>query len=428
VCAGRLEDASRSGRKLPKTLLEFFVRGRVRKVRALLAGDVLSLTAALPEDATEEELHVALAYDAQGELGLDAAGHRLAAVRGDRLGLGCDRNLVLAAAFETERLERLAGDAEGEGLAFEAAGSIELAVLAAHMRRTPERRLLFLRDRTGFYAVPGTERQPFLATMLPLGLDALADPAARQRAEHARERLEILAAMPLTVVAPGSVAVLSERLAPLVGSCGEVEWVGLQELETALLPLVVSGAVGGVETVCPSIGLPPPSRDPHRNGTVLLFAVLAATLGWVGLRHRDLKADLCAVRARMQAWETLEAARQQARAESDQLRARQVALSARMALLGGKDSLPRGLQPLLATLAEHMPAYASLQSVRQRKEGGFEIAGLTYWQDGLPQLDAALRDMGLREGLRREFGGLETIEGQRAQRFRYSVVPGEVRP
>jgi hypothetical protein len=53
---------------------------------------------------------------------------------------------------------------------------------------------------------------------------------------------------------------------------------------------------------------------------------------------------------------------------------------------------------------------------------------VTRWQDGLTQLDAALREMGEREGMRREFGGLETIEGQYAQRFRFTIHPGEDRP
>jgi hypothetical protein len=143
----------------------------------------------------------------------------------------------------------------------------------------------------------------------------------------------------------------------------------------------------------------------------------------VGWRRQTLHHDLCRAQANLAAWQTLEGARKRAAGESEALRKRQTAIVTKKEMLAGRRCLPHGLLPLLETLAQHMPAYSCLGSVKQREGGGFEIVGLTRWQDGLTQLDAALREMGQREGLRREFGGLETIEGQYAQRFRYMVVP-----
>jgi hypothetical protein len=428
TCFDRAEEASRAGRGLPKALLDFVARSRARRLRVLLSGDVHALLAELPEDASDEELHTALAYEAQGEIGLEAAGHRLAASRATLYNMGGERKALLAAAFEIERLERLAAEAESEGVAFDGAGSLELAVLSAHAHRAPNRRLLLVRERTSFYAVPANDPQPFLTAMLPLGLDAGSDPTAKERAERARERLSVHDAMPLTAALPGDVNRLRDCVAPYLGACADVEYVALQELEEAALCAEAGGRAGGVTEACPWIGLPPRPRDPHRHGTVILFVILAMTLGWTGLRKQDLERDLRAARANLAAWEKLDAARQQAARESKALRDRQGAVMAKRAMLEERRCLPRGLLPLLAALAENMPAYSALVSVEQRAADGFEVAGLTRWQDGLTQLDAALREMGEREGMRREFGGLETIEGQYAQRFRFTIHPGEDRP
>jgi hypothetical protein len=428
TCVERAEEESRAGRGLPKAMLDFVARSRARRLRVLLSGDVHALLAELPEDASDEELHTALAYEAQGELGLETAGHRLAASRATLYDMGGERKALLAAAFEIERLERLAAEADSEGVVFDGAGSLELAVLSAHAHRAPNRRLLLVRERTSFYAVPANDPQPFLTAMLPLGLDALSDPTAKERADRARERLTVHDAMPLTVVLPGEVERLRDRVAPYLGACANVEYVTLAELEDAAVRMAAGGRAGGVTQACPWIGLPPHPRDPHRHGTVILFVILAMTLGWAGLRKQGLERDLCDAQANLAAWEKLEAARKQAADESKALRERQGAAMMKRAMLEERRCLPRGLLPLLGALAESMPPYSALVSVEQRAADGFEVAGLTRWQDGLTQLDAALREMGEREGMRREFGGLETIEGQYAQCFRFTIQPGEDRP
>jgi hypothetical protein len=428
TCVDRAEEASRAGRGLPKTIIEFVVSSRARRLRVLLSGDVHALSAELPEDASDEELHAALAYEAQGEIGLEAAGHRLAAARATLYDMGGERKGLLAAAFEIERLERLAAEADREGVVFDGAGSLELAILSAHAHRAPNRRLLLVRERTSFYAVPANDPQPFLTAMLPLGLDAGSDPTAKERADRARERLSVHNAVPLTVALPGQVERLRGSVAPYLDAGADVEYVPLPELEEAALRTEAGGRTGGVTEACPWIGLPPRPRDPHRHGTVILFVILALTLGWAELRKQGLERDLCDARANLAAWEKLEEARKQAADESKTLRDRQGATMAQRAILDERRCLPRGLLPLLGALAENMPPYSALVSVEQRAADGFEVAGLTRWQDGLTRLDAALREMGEREGMRREFGGLETIEGQYAQRFRFTIHIGEYRP
>jgi hypothetical protein len=422
---GQTEDPSRNGRQLPKKIIEFAAQSRLRRLRVLLSGEIYTVSMALPEDASEEELHTALSYEAQGELGLEMAGLRLAAARGTLLNMGSESKTLLAATFEQDRLARFASDAEGEAIAFECAGSLELAVLAAQAKRVPQRRLLFIRERTGFYAVPASDSQPFQVAMLPLGLEAFTDSASRERAEHVGERLAAQKGIPLSVVVLGEPALLRERLTPFLGACADIEFLSLAELEPALLPACAAGRVGGVDEACPWIGLPPLPRDPHRHGTVLCLAVVAAALCWVGGSKIRLDANLRDARNNRAAWESLESARKRAEGETKSLREQQNRLLAKKTLLERRSCLPFGLMPTLETLAGGMPAYSSLVSIKPRVGGGFEIVGLTQWQDGLPQLDAALREMAGREGLRREFGGLETAaEGLGGQRFRFVIAPG----
>jgi hypothetical protein len=427
TCTGRVAEASRNSRQLPKRLLEFLGRSGSRRLRVLLSGDVHVLTTELPEDASDEELHTALIYEAQGETGIEAAGHRLAATRAHLYDMGGDRKTLLASGFEIEPLTRLAAEAENEGARFEAAGSLELALLAVHAQASPNRRLLVVRERTSFYAVPANDPQPFLTAMLPLGQDVASDSAARERAERARERLGVHASMPLTVVLAGGNERMIEQLAPYWGGCRDVAMADWGEMEEQAIRIGAGSPVGGVDSLCPWIGLPPPPHDPHRHGTVIFGLILAVALTWTGMRWQGLNGALRAAQTNRCAWEALEQARKQAQEGSKALRDRQHAVLARKALLEKPEPLPPGLLPLLETLAGHMPTYSCLETIQQR-DNGFEITGVTRWQDGLPELDAALREMGRREGLRREFGGLEAVDGQFAQRFRFEVLPGEGRP
>lgn len=427
-CTGSAVEPSRNARQLPKTMLDFIARSGARRLRILLSGDVHVLTTVLPEDATDEELHTALSYEAQGETGLEAGNHRVAATPAHLFGMGGDRKTLLAAGFEIGQLERIASDAESEGARFEAAGSLELALLAAHAQQSPNRRLLLVRERTSFYAVPAGDAQTFAVTVIPLGRDTTTDPAARERAVHARERLNMQAALPLTVVLTGTDERLRSQIAPSLGVCRDIAYVEWNKLEDEAVRVGAGTRVGGLDGPCPWIGLPPTPRDPHRHGNVILAVIVAITVTWTGLRWQELKGDLRAARANRAAWESLEQARKEAEAESRSLKQRQDDLLARKAMLESPQPLPPGLLSLLKTLAEQMPPYSSLESIRQRPGGGFEISGLTRWQDGLTQLDKALRDLGRREGMHREIGNLEALPEQNAQRFRYDLVPGEEQP
>jgi hypothetical protein len=426
VCVDRMDEPARAARQLPKELRDFIARSRARRLRIVIPGDVHTLSTELPLDASNEELQSALAYEAQGELGIEAAAHRLAAARSNLYDMGGSRGSFLAAAFEIEILERLADGGETDGVHFEGAASLELGLLTAHARRHPDQRLLFIRSRSSFYAVPARDTQPFMATMLPLGLDLTDSPSAHERIARAAERIALHDAVPLRVILPTADEAARARLASVIGNCREVEFIALEDTLAELLTICAATRVGGVDQSCPMIGLPPPPRDPHRHGTVIMFLILAASLLWLGLRHGELKREIALKTADLAAWESLERARRQAESESAALRERQQSLLARQTLLRDRRPLPTGLLPVLRTLGENMPPYSCLSKVEISTEAGISIEGLTHWQEGLTRLDAALRDTAASTGLQREFGGIETRAGDYAQTFSYRLADGEV--
>jgi len=425
-CFATTSDPSRHGKQLPKSILDFALKSGTRRLRVLLSNDVQPLSLAMPDDLTLEEQHTAIAHEASGELGLDANTQLLAAARSDLYDMGGDMHSLAVSAFDRLLIERFAEDAAREGLAFEGIGPLELALLWWHARHDPGQRLLLVRGTTAFYALPAGEIQPFLLSTLPLGLTAATDTNARERAERAKERLATHRELPLRVVIAGADSQPDIAwLMPLLGDPVAVETHALSELEPDALQLAVDCRVGGTTSPCAWVGLPPRPRDPHRHGTVIMVLIVLLTLGWVGRQYQSMQSRLYRDQARLAAWELLEQSRQSAKSESDRHRDRQAVLMSRQALLENRVPLPPGLIVTLDTLARDMPPYSRLTALSCREGNILEITGETRWQDGLSQLDEALR-RALREiGMKREFGGIEAIDGTGAQRFRFRIMPGE---
>lgn len=415
-------------RQVPRVLLEAAVAAGARRLRLLLDGDPRLVSIEAHHELSPAELQAALLYEARGELGADAGGMRFAAAAIGQYELGAGDHDLLTAWFETERLCRFAEDARRAGLRFEAAGSLAAAVFHRHAARCPQRRLLLVREQTSFYVVPAGEAQPFLAVTLPLGLEALNDAVAGERAERARERLAAHRALPLSVIIAGAgTADRRAELAPLLGGAADVEMAALAEVMPEIVALAAGGHAGGPASPCGLIGLPPPARDPHRHGTVLMCLVLLLTLGWVALQRQSFLEELEDARARLAAWEALETERTAAVDEAERLRLRLDEARARRRFFSEHQPLPGGVLALLDAAAGHMPEYSRLESVRQ-VEGGLEITGVTRWQEGLSHLEEGLRQAAMMENMRRESGGIEMIEETGLQRFRFILRAGEARP
>lgn len=425
-CVATTTDPSRHGRQIPKAILDFALKSGTRRLRVLVSNDVQMLTLAIPDDLTLEEQHTAIAHEAAGEWGFDAQTQRLSAARSDLYDMGGESHVLAVSAFDRLLIKRFAEDATREGLAFEGVGSLEMTVLWWHARQDPGQRLLIVRGTTACYAVPAGDTQPFLLTTLPLGLTGATDAQARERAERVKDRLAIHRERPLRVVIVGADSPPDIAwLMPLLGDPVAVQTHALSGIESEAMPQAVDSRVGGTASPCACVGLPPAPRDPHLHGTVILFLIVLLTLGWIGRVYQSMQSTLCENRARLAAWESLQQARRNAKGESDRLRERQHVLIARQALLERPDPLPPGLMVTLDTLARGMPPYSRLIALSCGEAGGLEITGETRWQDGLSQLDEALRRALGDVGMKREFGGIEALDGSGAQRFRFRIMPGE---
>lgn len=428
-CAETMADPVRNGKMLPKAVLDFASKVKAKHLRVLLAGDVQLLPLELPEDLTVEEMHSAIAHEAEAELGLDSRTQRFAAARADLFDMGGGHDALAVSAADRPLLERFDHDADHAGVTLDGVGALEHALLFRHARHDPNRRLLVVRGMTAFYAVPAGDVQPFLLATLPLGTLAANDPTAKERAERARERLAAHDALPLSVVVCGEDAPkVRDTLRPLIGDPAEVSFESLDDIGPEAVLAAAESRAGGVSSGCALVGLPPAPRDPHRHGTVIMMLILLLTLAYAGQRYQTLQTAKEQAQARLAEWESLEQARQRAANETSALLERQQALRARRALLERRDPLPPALMPALEALARHMPRYSRLVSVTAREAEGIEIVGLTHWQDGLPQLDEALRQAAADAGFVREFAGMETEEGRRAQRFRFRIRQGEGQP
>lgn len=429
VCEETASDPVRNGRLLPKAMLDFATRVGACRLRVLLSADVQTLSLSMPEDLTEEEMQTVIAHEAEAELGLDARAQRFASSRADLFDMGGGHDALTVSAIDRSVIERFSQDAAQAGMRLDGVGALEQAVLFQHAQHDPSRRLLVVRGQTAFYAVPAGEVQPFLLTILPLGTAVAADAAVRERRERALERLAAHDALPLNVVVCGpDTPDVREEITPWLGNPCAVTFESLDALLPGAARASTASRVGGIDAGCALIGMPPPPRDPHRHGTVILLLTVLLTATWIGQRTRALQTARTGAETRLAEWEALEQARKRAAAESDGLRKQQETLRSRSVLLERRDPLPPALLPVLDALARHMPPYSRLISITAEDSGGIEIVGLTYWQDGLSQLDEALRRASSEAGFTRDFTGMETIEGRRAQRFRFHIRPGEGRP
>ncbi len=423
-----VECDSRNGRQIPRVLLDAAAQSGVRRLRLLLSGDPRIFSIEAHHELFPEELQSALRFEAKGELGADAEDMRFAAALVSQYDMGAGRQDVLTAGFAIESLEQFAANAQRAGLDFESAGALESAILKWHSSRSPEKRLLFVREKTSFYVVPADNAQPFWVTTLPLGLDALHDPVARERAKRAHERLAAHKTLPLCVVIAGNGK--KEKcleIEPLLGGARDIDIISLKDMLSEVVSCAAYVRESGLDSPCGLIGLPPAPRDPHRHGTVIFFFILLMTLGWIVFQRQAYIQKINRAQQSLERWEDLQTQRQTAKTSAGNLRDQLDRQRAGLRLLSKHQPLPRGILTILDAVARHMPEYSRLESIRQI-EDGLEITGITRWQEGLSQLDEGLRKAAAAEGLRREFGGLETMEDSGVQRFRFIVRAPEVLP
>lgn len=420
-----VECDSRNGRQIPRSLLDAAAKAGVSRLRLLLSDDPRIFSIEAHHELFPEELQSALCFEARGEIGPDAEDMRFSSTPASRYEMGAGNQELLTAGFKLESLKRFAADARRAGLDFESAGALESFILKWHSKRSPETRLLFVREHTSFYVVPSFDAQPFMVTTLPLGLDALHNPVAKERAQRARERLSAHKTLPLSVIIAGHEPRKDHSEIKLfLGETKNIKITALPDLIREITVYAASTRENGEDSSCGLACLPPKPRDPHQHGTVIFFIILFMTLGWIGLQRHTYIREIKRSQRQLESWEKLQAARKTSKTSSERLRSQLDAQRVRLRLLSDHNPLPKGLLTILGAVSRHMPEYSRLESIRQI-EGGFEIIGVTRWQEGLSQLDSGLRQAAASQGLQREFKGLETMQDSGLQRFRFVVRPRE---
>ncbi|MDR1613914.1 MAG: hypothetical protein LBT97_14225 [Planctomycetota bacterium] len=390
-----VEAASRNNRKLPKQILEFAAASGAKRLRILMTSDLHSVTMELPEDADKEELHTAMAYEAAGEVGIDANILRIAAVHADRYRMGGETSVIMTAGFESTLIEGFVRECDQAGLEFDGIGSLEMAVIARHARMGEDARLLFMRRQSSLYVVPACENTPFTFYPLPIGTDADASEAAAERNERAAKRLAAHRDLPLRVVTCGELE--PERLEDIRRMTGDgAEFLVLREFDNEIMRHAAHAEIGGIEAGCALVGPPPAPRDPYRAGTWLALIIILLAGLYVGDRHYAFKRDIEALEKREMEWKKLAAERDKAKNRLQAATSRYDAILEKEKSLKSDSPLPRTLTFLLAALSSGTPSFSRITEIVQVDAEQFAVHGVTRLPEGPVQLGNAFQRHGLR--------------------------------
>ena len=417
--------ASRSIKQLPGSVVDYLVEQQVGAVRLLVPADLHSLSMEMPDDVEHEELHTALAYEVAEEMGQEAHLLRLATVEASVYGMGCEAGVYMMAGFDTRQIEGYVQQLKQVGIQFEGVGALELGLLALHAAHAEER-LLLLRHRSGFYAVPGMEGQPFNMSSVQTGLEPEQSERDRERLVRFQRRLQAAGSVSMRVVTATMDGVpAAERVREVVPVGGEVEVSALDDVMPELMEQVLMAAVGDSRCACPLVGPPPAPKDPYRAGTWLCVAVVLLTLVYVGTRWHYLRVDVQGEQERSAAWSVLEKERERTSGHYRSLKERRDRQNRIYATLTATNRMSAGLLPLVDVLAVSIPQYTRITHIKQVDADHFEVKGVTRWAKGKIQLDRVLANAMGTVGMLVDPGPMTYQEDSREQQFSYQIVSKE---
>ncbi|MDO4571271.1 MAG: hypothetical protein Q4D38_12875 [Planctomycetia bacterium] len=425
-CVAQTKSPGKNPRQMPPSLLDFAEKNNAARVRVLLPSEVTTLAEVdFPPDLSPEEMQMVVQGALSEETEQEIGSFRVASAFAERFQMGAPAEMIFAASFENDLLENFEKNCRTIRIPFEGVGSLELALLGAHTRENSNRRFLFLKRDTGFYATHASDFIPMSAGALPLG--SLPDARGREpdRLERAAKRFESNKSVPLSVLPDRAIS--RERIEELTRVFGEdvdVDW-----LETEAYFLMAAeevaqthdpGAPSSGGAVC---GLGEEGKDPYRAGTWLFFVALLMAVLFVWGTHAKLERELEGIEKKTTDWKALQEERKKQNdilKKIDSERARYEKITN---ILKDREIFPAGFLPILSLLDEKMPLYTRLNSMRQIPEGGYELVGCTLYQEGLleviPLLNAALVD----SDHVAELSKLERKEDTREQDFVIRITP-----
>ncbi len=415
---------SLSVKQLPTDMLEFLAQQGVREARILVPADLHSVRMTLPPDLAPEEIHTAFSYELAQEQGTEVGALRLAATDAALFGMGCEPESFLVAAVDGAQVESYVQQLKPLGVKVSGVGGLELGLLGLSASEHAQERLLLLRTRSGFYAVPGTEEQPFYMSSVQIGLREETTDRDRERLERLQRRLHVNNALGLRVItaAPENDAP-ADRAHTVVGTAENVQVVTLDSLLPSLMELALAACPGDTQDPCALVGPPTGPRDPYRAGTWICLGIVLLTALYVGGRWNQMRLDLKDEQKVKAAWDTLVSEREKLKSRCSSLQQQRNQQQRIHKTLTQERRLPQGALELVNCLAREIPQYTRVTRVVQLESGGYEIEGSTRWAEGKNRFDRTLASALAPHGLLVEPGPLKYREDTRDQLFSYHIRP-----
>lgn len=422
----RAEDAtaSLSVKQIPSDTLEFLAQQRVTEARILVPANLHSVHLALPPDLDPEESHTVLSYELSQAQGAEIGTLRLAATDASLLGMGCDSESFLVAAVEAAQVNSYVQQLKSVDVNVAGIGGLEQGLLGLSASGHAQERLLLLRSRSGFYAVPGVEEQPFYMSSVQIGLRPETTERDQERLERLQRRLHVNDALKLRVITAGSTEdSVAERVRTVVGTDQNVQTDSLEGLLPALMELVLAARPGDTQDLCALIGPPVAPRDPYRSGTWICIAVILITACYTVNNWHQMKRNLKTEQERKIFWDQLKAERERLTSRCSSLQKQRNQQLRIYNMLTKNQRLPKGTLALLNCLAHDIPQYTRINCVTLLDDGGYELEGSTRWAEGKNQFDRTLAGTLAPLGFRVEPGPMKYREDMRDQQFSYLIHP-----
>jgi hypothetical protein len=386
----------------PDRLLAWAEERRIRRARAALPAELVDL------GAPEEQLAVmsaadafhALAHDLADKTGRDAEHTCPAAARVPVATAEGKREVLAAAAFDRETVERFAAACRLRGMALEGLAPFQgLALAEAAESAPPFKDLLILAGERDLFLAGLTAADRSLHWRhLPSGHTAAGrGPENNRRMTRA---LESFAFETIRLTAPeAALEALSAWIAPLLPGAA-VQAVKLDERLPAWMERLEGAPPEPAEGRLGLAGLPPKPQDARRAGGLLCLGLILTTaalltvqwrvLVWRKTHYTDLRAKIALLEA-----ERGSAASALENAQRELSRVRAICSE----LENPPPKITGDFLPVLHALALSVTAYSHITSVVQ-EEGRVRVTGTTLWQGELgtfyERLQQALAPRGLR--------------------------------
>lgn len=412
TCIESVVELAKPLQVLPEELLAMAVTHSAVKVKILQPCDVHNIEISLPEDLDDEEIQTALVYELASNVEHDPTQTRAAATRASSLSLGAAENQMLIGTFSDSQLEKIHEACTQEKLKFAGIGSLELAFLQYHGTVAPSATFVLLYDHKGIYVSPGHDLVEFSLHTLGFG-SAPSKDSNRDREKIARfarlfsinkcKAVKIYCASPL-------VSARKDELDEAFGIDADAEYVDIQDVLDDVVSKAALSKPDKLEGVCSLVSRRKPPKPPYRAGTWMFCAIIFMTLLYIVLRWWALEQEIATAKDRAARWKKIENKRESLQKEAQSLRDKRDEYVKIIEFMK-TEIAPFALKNIFIVLSENIPPYTHISAIKGGAESSYTISGYTKYQEGLIQLNHALKKEMNRLGLQVRPGDVKPVEG-----------------